>query len=81
MLGLAPAPRSAHRGATHATVTGDAMKQLFGLLTFLFAAAVLLWVGYNVLIERQPEFKGPTLLVTMAMISLGSWDIALMKGD
>ena len=34
---------------------------LFGLLAVGIAAAIILWVLYNSLIERQPEFTGGTI--------------------
>ena len=36
---------------------------IFGAISILFGASIVLWVLYNTLIERQPEYSGPTYLM------------------
>ncbi|MCB1037856.1 MAG: hypothetical protein KDD47_28740 [Acidobacteria bacterium] len=35
---------------------------ILGAISLLFGVAIILWVLYNLLVERQPEFQGPALL-------------------
>lgn len=37
------------------------LKLVGGALALVFGAAILIWVTYNLLIERQPEAKGSPL--------------------
>ena len=51
------------------------MKLIFGVIALLFGSAILLWVGYNIFIEMQPEARGrnpvPAIGVGSAMIYVG----------
>jgi hypothetical protein len=51
------------------------MKRVFGVIALFMGCAILLWVGYNLLIERQPEAQGrnplPAIGVSIAMIWVG----------
>ncbi len=51
------------------------MKSVFGVIALLMGSTILLWVGYNLLIERQPETQGrsplPAIVVSAAMIFVG----------
>jgi hypothetical protein len=51
------------------------MRRVFGGIALLMGSAILLWVGYNFLIERQPETQGsnpfPAIGVSLAMIFVG----------
>jgi type IV secretory pathway TrbL component len=45
---------------------------LMGLLASVIGTAIIVWVLYNVFIEVQPEYTGPTLIA-----SLGSFGISI----
>lgn len=49
------------------------MKRLFGVIALLMGSAILLWVGYNLLIERQKEFTRGLLPIGVggAMVYVG----------
>ena len=51
------------------------MRRVLGVIALLMGCAILLWVGYNLLIERQPEAQGrnplPAIAVSAAMIWVG----------
>jgi hypothetical protein len=57
------------------------MRRILGVIALLMGSAILLWVGYNLLIETQPEARGrnPVLPigVSVAMISVG---VMLIRG-
>ena len=58
------------------------MKRAFGGIALLMGSALVIWVGYNLLIERQPETQGKNPLaalgVGVAMIVVGAkW----VRGD
>ena len=38
---------------------GFIFRLVFGLLGVLFGTAIIIWVLYNYLVERLPEFSGP----------------------
>jgi hypothetical protein len=38
------------------------LLRMSGFVVFLCGAAILLWIGYNVFIEWQPEAKGNPVL-------------------
>jgi hypothetical protein len=39
------------------------MKRVIGVVALLMGSAILLWMGYNLLIECQKEFTGELLLI------------------
>ena len=48
--------------------------RIFGLLATLIGIGVLIWIGYNVFIEWQPEAKGNPILsslVSALLINIG----------
>lgn len=51
------------------------MKRIFGVIALLMGSAILLWVGYNLFIEMQPEARGhsplPAIGISVAMIIVG----------
>ncbi len=53
----------------------DMIKKSFGVLVILVGALILGWIGYNYLIEMQPEAQGrnplPALLFSAAAIFVG----------
>ena len=53
----------------------DMIRKPLGVLVFLIGAAILAWIGYNYLIEMQPEAEGrnplPALLFSGAAIFVG----------
>ena len=51
------------RAASRASsVFGFCFRLLFGSLAVIIGVAIILWVCYNLFIERQPEFTGSSLL-------------------
>lgn len=38
---------------------GFLFRLVFGSLAVLFGASIMVWVLYNYLVERRPEFSGP----------------------
>jgi hypothetical protein len=38
---------------------GFVFRLAFGLLGVLFGTSIIIWVLYNYVVERQPEFSGP----------------------
>lgn len=52
------------------------IKKVLGVLVISIGASILVWIGYNYLIEMQPEFKGRNpigpLLFSCAAIFVGS---------
>jgi hypothetical protein len=51
------------------------MKRLLGVIALLMGSAILLWVGYNLFIERQPESKDmnplPAIGFSVVLIVVG----------
>lgn len=44
---------------------------LLGLGTFAIGASIILWVLYNIFVERQPEYTGPGILLGVASFGMG----------
>jgi hypothetical protein len=46
------------------------MRRVFGVIALLMGSAILLWVGYNLFVEMQPEAKGkdPLLAVGFSVV-------------
>jgi hypothetical protein len=57
------------------------MKFALGIIALIMGAAILLWVGYNLFIERQPQAEGmnplPGVIVSLAFLFVG---IAWVRG-
>jgi hypothetical protein len=51
------------------------MRRVFGVVALLMGSAILLWIGYNLFIETQPEARGRNPIlpigVSVAMITVG----------
>ena len=52
---------------------------LFGLITVLIGGGVLVWIAYNVLIKRQPEFRWTSIEGVGAMVSALFFGIYLIR--
>ena len=51
-------------------------QAIFGLSSVLLGLAIILWVAYNFLVERQPEFTGgviPSLGIGPLLLVAGWW--------
>jgi hypothetical protein len=51
-------------------------QAIFGLISVLLGLAIILWVAYNFLVERQPEFTGgviPSTGIGPALVAAGWW--------
>ena len=47
-------------------------RLVFGVLALVTGLGILVWVGYNLLVQRQPEFTGfRSVALPMAMVALG----------
>ena len=46
-------------------------KALLGLVSILFGVAIVVWVFYNVFIERQPSYTGPALVYSLSSFGIG----------
>ena len=55
----------------------------FGLFGVLFGAAIIIWVLYNYLVERQPEFSGPRVFsgfgAAVPMLTVGIYWLRNLK--
>ncbi len=50
------------------------MRRVFGALILLMGISLAAWIGYNLLIERQPEATGsplPAMILSIAFIFVG----------
>ena len=47
-------------------------QALFGFLTAAIGVAIILWVAYNYLVERQPQFASG-LMIGPALAAVGYW--------
>ena len=61
-------------------------QAVFGLVSVLLGFSIILWVAYNFLVERQPEFTGgviPSLGIGPALLAAGWWWLrsAFRKGQ
>jgi uncharacterized protein YndB with AHSA1/START domain len=45
------------------------MRKVLGVLTLLLGAVLVVWIGYNLLIERQPEASGRTPLPALLLVA------------
>lgn len=54
--------------------------RLFGLLAALIGLATLIWVGYNIFVEWQPQAKGNPLFSSLASVLLINVGIIWLKG-
>jgi hypothetical protein len=56
-------------------VLGFVYRLVFGMLALCIGTAIVLWVCYNLFIERQPEFSGNSVLPSFGigpvMIAVG----------
>jgi len=54
---------------------GFLFRLVFGSLAVLFGSAIVLWVLYNYLVKRLPEFSGPKMFsgfgLGLPMLSAG----------
>ena len=54
---------------------GTAAKALFAVLALVIGGAILVWVGYNELVERLPQYQRPPVAgifgIAPAMIVVG----------
>jgi len=41
------------------------MKKVFGFLSFLLGVLLLLWIGYNLFIQMQPEAEGRNPIIAL----------------
>jgi len=39
------------------------MKKLMGIVALLLGSAIVLWIGYNLLVSQQPQFRGGVGLI------------------
>jgi uncharacterized membrane protein YfcA len=46
-------------------------KALLGLVSILFGVSIVVWVFYNVFIERQPLYTGPDLVYSLSSFGIG----------
>lgn len=44
---------------------------LMGLLAATVGAAIITWVLYNLIVERLPQFTGPSLIISLSSFGLG----------
>lgn len=44
---------------------------LFGLLCVIVGAGIVCWVLYNIFVERQKEYTGPTIILGLASFGVG----------
>jgi hypothetical protein len=58
-------------------------RLVFGSLGVLFGAAIIIWVLYNYLVERQPEFSGPRVFggfgAAVPMLTVGIYWLRNLK--
>ncbi len=55
------------------------MRRVLGALLLIFGAVLACWIGYNLLIERQPEATGspiPAIIFCIALFFVGGRWIA-----
>jgi len=57
------------------SLVGFCFRLVFGSLAVLIGVAIIVWVGYNWLIERQPQFSGsrifPSLGIAPVTVAVG----------
>jgi hypothetical protein len=46
-------------------------KALLGLVSILFGVAMIVWVFYNVFVERQPSYTGPDSVYSLSPFGIG----------
>jgi hypothetical protein len=46
-------------------------KAVLGLVSILFGVTIVVWVFYNVFIERQPSYTGPDMVYSLASFGIG----------
>ena len=54
--------------------------RIIGFLAFLLGVTIVLWIGYNVFIEWQPEAKGNPILSFAVSILMMNVGILWMQG-
>lgn len=63
---------------------GILFRLVFGVLAVLMGLSIIIWVLYNYLVERQPEFSGPKYFVgfgvALPMLSVGIYWLRNLKG-
>ena len=56
-------------------------SKLIGILLLILGLALLIWIGYNLLIEMQPEAEGRNPLVAFALgVAMVITGIIKMRG-
>jgi hypothetical protein len=62
---------------------GFIFRLVFGLLGVLFGAAIIIWVVYNYLVKRLPEFSGPRVFggfgAAVPMLTVGIYWLRNLK--
>jgi hypothetical protein len=46
-------------------------KALLGMVSVFFGGAIVVWVFYNVFIERQPQYTGPDMVYSLVSFGIG----------
>jgi hypothetical protein len=75
--------RSPSTGGLHRALRNVARVPvlLFGGLALLIGVAVLVWIAYNLLIERQPQFRWTSLEGVGAMAAMIMFGIHLVRAS
>lgn len=64
---------------------GFLFRLVFGLLAVMIGLSIIMWVLYNHVVERQPEFTGPRFFggfgIALPMLSVGIYWLRNLKGN
>ena len=62
---------------------GFIFRLVFGVLGVLFGTSIIIWVLYNYLIKREPEFSGPRFFcgfgAAVPMVTVGTYWLQNLK--
>ncbi len=62
---------------------GFIFRLVFGVLGVLFGTSIIIWVLYNYLVKRQPEFSGPRFFsgfgAAVPMLTMGIYWLRNLK--